>query len=1439
MPPTAQAGESMHPALLDTLADVRRKARTLSVLFGVGVVLASAVGAVLLLSLLDYLLNLPRIPRVLFLIAGMGAVGYVVWQYVAKPLMSRMSLGDVAGRLENYFPQFEDRLRSTVDFVRSDVPGSEVMKRRVVNQAERDAAAVQLDKILAYKPVGVSLAAGIGALVLMLAIGIAFPNAFGIAANRLLGGSAKWPRSQEIQLVGNLPEKVAAGQRFNLQMKLAKGDKASVKATVFVKYDNGATQKQIMTRSDDGTYSVALDARGSKMSLWVEAGDDRTDPRPIQVVERLAITRVEAIVTPPKYSKLDATTMNLSEAPASVVFNSSVKLRVSFNKPLAPNKPIRIEPVRPDAKLPEVLWHPESPSVALGQFTATESIRFRILATDQDSFGNTGLEEYEIGVRPDQNPSVIIETPRRNLDCLPGALVRLEALAEDDFAIDTMTLVVERVGENVKAAPTTQPVAGAAAPATQPVAWRGAEIPLAGWVQVDSTGDRRRFRVKHDWELRDLKYTNGAPFDLKAGDVLEYHVRVTDNFEYNGARHEPVASGKLKINIISPETMVHQVHDAMRAAAEKAKTLKNRQDTTKQETKNLAESNEKKTEVDAADRTALNRINDQQSTITSQTTQLAGQVSEVEKRMEENRLDAGELKDIVKGVKETLSEAAERPMSEASKELSKASDKADPKSSMDPKTGKQDPQKAQENSQQRNAAMSQAQKEQQNASDQLNKALEKMNNLGTFEQMIQAVRDILKAQQELSKATQDAGKETIGKKPEELTAEQKKKLEEIAKAQKNLAEKTDKLTEQLNKSSQQQEKSDPASSQAMKQAAQQAQQQQVSKNQQQASQSAQQNQQAQAQSRQKQAELGLQMMLDTLREAERRKLEQLAKELAKLQELLANLVRRQAGHNIDNLRIQNVEPALKQVTDDLLAKAERVRDKQPAVPGVGDLGNFQITTERNTRDVSKTAEEMPKGGSEIAALLNEAARMMERAVITIKEAKLPEAYDPSQVKALAMLEDAKAKTDKALQEVQEQQENQNRETIRAMYEKIKAEQVVINKETARIDKSPKLPDGSLKREDAVALGKLPGQQGQLAETTKKLEEDLSALGGVVYVWANKDIVDSMNEVKKDLAKPTTAEPTQAEEQRIVDQLDAMIRNLATKPKQSPFNQDGGGGGGGGGQPPKPRLPSEAELRLLKELQIAVNKSTKKIDELPEPKKDKPKLVALGNRQGELRGLLDTLIQKASKGQVKLEGEPDPKDRLPEEAEVGEIEDQELLEQLRNDKPADDKLADDVKLVGQRMARSRQRLALDHDPGKTTQKIQDRILINLDHLIDMARQQQAQAQSRPGQQQGEGQQQQRPGQQQQPAGQQQVGRDPGTQSQPNQGTQGAQTEQGGGTQNNTASGRDIREGASEWGGITQRVRDAIIEGKNDTVIQKYKNLTDRYYEAVGKKGSEQR
>ena len=194
----------------------------------------------------------------------------------------------------------------------------------------------------------------------------------------------------------------------------------------------------------------------------------------------------------------------------------------------------------------------------------------------------------------------------------------------------------------------------------------------------------------------------------------------------------------------------------------------------------------------------------------------------------------------------------------------------------------------------------------------------------------------------------------------------------------------------------------------------------------------------------------------------------------------------------------------------------------------------------------------------------------------------------------------------------------------------------------------------------------------------------------------------MNEVKDDLAKPATGTVTQAEQTRIEEQLEAMIKNLAQKKPDEPFeNTKGGGGGGGGGKPPPPQMPTDVELRLLRDLQVAINNSTVKI--AAEKDKDAHKLLALGGRQGEIRGVLDQLLQKSSQGKVKLDKEPDNKDQLPEEADKDQIEDQEFLKNLLDDNVGEDDVTKKIKLTGDRMARSRQRLAINDDPGRSPRR----------------------------------------------------------------------------------------------------------------------------------------
>jgi len=1519
--------QSSQDELLGSLRSVRRRVRTLSVLFGAGLVMGAIVTLLLGTILIDYLLDLQAVPRLLCIAAAAFGVIWAIWVWIGRPIAARLTLGDVAGRLEMAFPQFDDRLRSTVDFARGDIPGSPVMQQRVMAEAGRLAAEVDMRRALSRSPVLWSLAGGLAAVAALVVLGLAFSDYARIALARLLVVNAPaWPKMVEISLLQDVPPKAAAGQRIEMRMRLARGDSPGMKPIVFYRYDDGPVQQQIMTRGQDGDFGVSLDARGRTMNVWVKAGDDQTEPRVVQVVPRLALAGVQASVAAPAYARVAPLAVDMTQMPASAVAGSAVELTLLFNKPLAPDRPVVLEAVRSESDVPPMLWSRPSPDMAVARWTAEQSLRFRVRAVDHDYFENAAVEEYELIVRPDQDPSVLIETPRGNEDRTAAAVVRLEALAEDDFDITSMELVVYRVGGDGE--------------------W---ELPLSGWERLDSTGLRKRFRIAYDWELSQLP---GA--ELKPGDVLEYFVRVRDNYNLNGIVHEPAVSGRLRINIISQEALTRQVTDAIRAIAERVKTTRNAQDRTREETAGLRQETQDKPELDRGERTALSRLTEQQSTLASLTRQLAGRMAEIQRRLDENRSTNEDLRAIASDVQRMLQRTAEEPMSQAAQRLNQAAqalsggsqsqssqqDAAQPGAQQPRDAGEQQPQDGgerqpreqsdeprrpdareprdpsqdgqrqqaqqgqsqdgqrqqaqqgqsqdgqrqqaqqgqsqdgqrqqaqqgqsqdgqrqqaqqgqsqdgqrqqqaqqgqQSEAQRRTEALRQGEQRQQEASDQLERALETMGNLGTFEELLQRAREALREQQRAASELFDVARQTIGKRPDQLTPEQRRELERVASEQRRQAENTERLTRDLERAAEQTQRSDPASSQAMQQAARQAQKQQVSSQQAQAAENAERNQQAQAQANQRQAELGLQMVLDTLRAAERRRLEQLARELAKLEELLANLIRRQAGHNVDNLMAQGSDAAIKLISDELLAKAQRLRDRPVPVPDEEQLTRSQILTENNTRDVARTAEEVPRVGAQIAAVLSRAAGFMERAIGMLKDEDLPQAYDPWQVRALASLEEAMQRAEDAVRDAEEQMQEASRDTIRQAYEKIRREQDQINAQTARIDSAPRLPDGSMRREDAVNLARLAGEQSALAEETEKLEERLRDLGSVVYVWANRHIVGQMNDVKAQLAKPDTGTGTQELQKQLVEELDAMIRNLAVKrPRGSDFNRppgqpEGDQQAGGGGQAPRERMPSEVELRLLKEFQLAVNRGTRA--QHAQQKPDDRRLEALGSRQGDLRNLLDQLIQQASRGEIRLAPEPDPEDRLPEEADVGAIDNQELEDWLASGKSGDEQLEQDIKEVGQRMARSRQRLAIDHDPGKTTQLIQERIIVNLDNLIEMARAQQQQMQQQRRQQRG--QMAQRP-QQQQNQGPQQADQQ---QQQQEQASNPAQREADrGGRDAQANAGRDIREDSAEWGGLTPRERAAIIEGRGERTIGKYERITNDYYEEMARRASAER
>jgi len=176
--------------------------------------------------------------------------------------------------------------------------------------------------------------------------------------------------------------------------------------------------------------------------------------------------------------------------------------------------------------------------------------------------------------------------------------------------------------------------------------------------------------------------------------------------------------------------------------------------------------------------------------------------------------------------------------------------------------------------------------------------------------------------------------------------------------------------------------------------------------------------------------------------------------------------------------------------------------------------------------------------------------------------------------------------------------------------------------------------------------------------------------------------------------------------------------------------------------------------------------------------------------------------------------------------VKKVDDDDLIRQLT--KPGDEKKMDADKVAQvlndmmDRMGQSQGRLS-DKDPGEVTQETQRRILTDLDVMIEFARQQRQQ--SKPG-----------PPQPPQQAGAPQ----PSSGSQQGPNSEGGNTAAasshlpGGGIANGDKG--DLRNtGEANWGDLPPRDRAQVSHGANEEGLPAYKEMIDRYYQALAEQG----
>ena len=88
----------------------------------------------------------------------------------------------MAGKLEQSFPAFNDRLRASVEFLTRQNPGSEVMKQRVVAEAAELAGRFDLNQGVQTRPVRQSLALAGGAAMFVALLALLLGHDFLVPA---------------------------------------------------------------------------------------------------------------------------------------------------------------------------------------------------------------------------------------------------------------------------------------------------------------------------------------------------------------------------------------------------------------------------------------------------------------------------------------------------------------------------------------------------------------------------------------------------------------------------------------------------------------------------------------------------------------------------------------------------------------------------------------------------------------------------------------------------------------------------------------------------------------------------------------------------------------------------------------------------------------------------------------------------------------------------------------------------------------------------------------------------------------------------------------------------------------------------------------------------------------------------------------------------------
>ncbi|HRQ75838.1 MAG TPA: hypothetical protein PK098_07965 [Phycisphaerales bacterium] len=1131
--------------VIDQLEQIRRRSRAMLVLQRASVVLAWAIGIMLALIALDYLLRLPSAFRLVTLILGSAALLYTFHTRVWSAARFRPSLTQLALRVERVFPAVAGRLASSVEFAAAGVDQTNALAAHSVRETESRLASSgsAMRSIIDPRRTLRDLTAFFVAATICGAFIFISPASAQTGFTRLLlpYSATKWPARTGVESLMN--EVVSPGgvhprgQALPLRARVTRGD-ASQRVMAHYRLRTagafGPWQQALLTQQAAHAGRVherLIDSSADGIELYFTTQDDETEIESITIVPPPAVRRASVSIAPPEYAAARVPTRDMELGPgldsravtetASLV-GSDVELHFTFNKAL---------PVAPEAAHEAWLrrtlgWHEgDLPRFAVDpqdgrrwslRWTLDQTRALTLDLMDEHGLRNTEPIVYRIEAASDAPPSVTLMKPQADEAVLASAIVPLAAEAQDDVAVSSLAVEarLQRAGDPRVPDMEHQPL------------WHygGAE-----------TIDSPLARLETSLSLPQL------PMKLAEGDVLHVVAVATDNFEQEGEARGPSYSASRRLRIIGELEFATQMRRQLGVVRQNAI----RMETLQAELQESISEDGVQPGVERAQAQLTERIAAQREA-----------VEELAQQMERNRLDDRQLESLLQQSRDLL-DFAGRAANRATEAIGSPASRS-------------------ENEAEREAAQQDIAEAQQEVRDELADLIELLDRDEDTWVVTRRLEGLMEEQSRLAEATAQLADRTVGQSLSDLSREDLTELDRIARRQRELRDEARQLIDNLRERAQSMENVDQRAASGMRNAARTGEQRELDRDMQNAAERAAQNQLRAAQQGQQQAAQTMQRMLQEMQETQQARAEQLLRQLASL--------------------IESIDRLIFVQENEIVALARAVED--------GDFtgrDRSMIRLNQNTQAVAGEARAAGQQSRRIARSLDRAADAQGAAAVALRAEPIDvPAAERAEERSLELLREARALAEELQQQAREDEVRRRREELIASYRVLAERQVMLREQTLELHAAGPAAGAPLDRRQLMEARRYSTNQDEIRTALEEIERNTTELmEAAVFRHAHRRMNEWSEFATLRLVDGDVGVAVTDRQQLIAQTIGRLIEALeeaATPPEEfDEGRQDEEGEGDQEGQE-TPLIPPVAELRLLRGLQEEVYNQTRSLDE---------------------------------------------------------------------------------------------------------------------------------------------------------------------------------------------------------------------------------------------------